>query len=457
MVCVDIAQKTNVERNRLRADYGKLPSSLEIPQLLDMQKNSYKEFLQVGISKKKRKNKGLEAAFNAIFPIEGHSGDAVLEYVDYRFGKPIFSVNECLINGASYAAPMRVKIRFILHDDDKAIKDIKEQEVYMGEMPLMTDRGTFVINGTERVVVSQLHRSPGVFFEHDKGKGHSSGKPQHSARVIPYRGSWLDFEFDHKDILFVRIDRRRKLPASILLRALGFNTESILEEFFECNILHLQADDILLDIVETRLLGEVFPVDIKDKSGKVIVAAGRRIAAKHIKLIAKEKIKQIAVPYEYLVGRTLALDLINKETGEIIAAANAEISEDALAILQKCQGNAIKVLYTNELDHGSYISETMRLDTTNSKLEALVEIYRVMRPGEPPTKDSAEQLFKNLFFSDERYDLSQVGRMKFNLRLGRKEAEGSPILSADDIVAVIKELINIRDGRGDVDDIDHLG
>src|SRR5690554_3954396 len=327
----------------------------------------------------------------------------------------------------------------------------------MGEMPLMTDNGTFVINGTERVIVSQLHRSPGVFFDHDKGKTHSSGKLLYSARIIPYRGSWLDFEFDPKDLVYVRIDRRRKLPATILLRALGYSTQEILDMFYDTNKIEVKEGQFVLSLVADRLRGEVASFDITDKKGNVIVEQGRRITGRHVRQIEKAKISDLAVPLEYLAGKVLANDIIDSSTGEVVLECNTEITEEVLAAINKSGIKSFETLYTNELDCGSFVSDTLRIDPTHDELSALVEIYRMMRPGEPPTKDAAENLFQNLFFASERYDLSDVGRMKFNRRLGREEIKGEGTLSREDIVDVMKTLISIRNGKGIVDDIDHLG
>ena len=387
----------------------------------------------------------------------------MLEYVSYKLGEPVFDVKECKMRGYTYGAPLRVKTRLVVYDKEagdgsaKVVRDIKEQEVYMGEMPLMTDTGTFVINGTERVVVSQLHRSPGVIFDHDKGKTHSSGKLLYSGRIIPYRGSWLDFEFDPKDCLFVRIDRRRKLPVTILLRALGYTTEQILEQFFDFNVFHLSNNKITLDLVPSRLLGQIATFDIKDKSGKVLVEQGRRISARYIRLIENAGINKLVVPQEYLLGKVIGRPVVDQETGDILVNANVEITADILGILLNKNIKKIDVLFTNDLDCGPYISDTLRIDSSSNQQEALIEIYRMMRPGEPPTKDAAEQLFKSLFSSTDRYDLSDIGRMKLNLRLNRKEVTGPGILTSEDIIDVIKALIDIRNGKGTVDDIDHLG
>jgi DNA-directed RNA polymerase subunit beta len=449
------------EKKRIRKDFGKLPTVMHVPYLLAIQLDSYRKFTQADVAPNKRLDMGLHAAFKSVFPIVSYSGNAALEYVSYTLGKAVFDVNECVLRGATYAVPLRVKVRLIIYDKEsstKTIKDIKEQEVYMGEIPLMTDNGTFVINGTERVIVSQLHRSPGVFFEHDKGKTHSSGKLLYSARIIPYRGSWLDFEFDPKDLVYVRIDRRRKLPVTILLRALGYRSEEILGMFFETNKYRLVDDKtVKLELVPARLRGDVATFTITDENGNVIVEDGRRITARHIRQMEKAGVKELSVPREYLLGRALAKDIVDPNTGEVVLECNTEISEDTLKTFTKAGITEIQTIYTNELDCGPFIAETLRIDPSRTQLEALVEIYRMMRPGEPPTKESAETLFQNLFFSHERYDLSAVGRMKFNRRLGREAETGEGTLSNEDIVDVIKTLIDIRNGKGTVDDIDHLG
>ncbi|MDI1300516.1 MAG: DNA-directed RNA polymerase subunit beta [bacterium] len=448
------------EKKRIRKNFGKLPALMDVPYLLAIQVDSYRTFLQDGKKPKQREDLGLQAAFKSVFPIVSYSGNAALEFVEYSLGTPKFDVRECVSRGVTYAAPLRVKIRLMIYDKEssvKAIKDIREQEVYMGEMPLMTENGTFVINGTERVIVSQLHRSPGVFFDHDKGKTHSSGKLLYNARIIPYRGSWLDFEFDPKDLVFVRIDRRRKLPATILLRAIGYSVDEMLAMFFENNTVNIDKDGAFrLELIPERLRGETAMFDIVAK-GKVLVESGRRITARHIREIEKAGITHLDVPPEYLIGKVIAKTLINKETGEIIAEGNSIIDAELLAKLPKTSISVLELLYTNELDRGPFISDTLRADPARTELDALVEIYRMMRPGEPPTKDAAENLFKNLFFSAERYDLSGVGRMKFNRRLLRDIDTGEGVLSREDIVAVLKTLIDIRNGKGEVDDIDNLG
>ena len=449
------------EKKRIRKNFGKRPTILEVPYLLSIQLNSYNKFLQSDKAEKDREDIGLHAAFQTVLPIVSYSGNAALEYVSYRLGTPVFDVKECQMRGLTYAAPIRVKVRLVIYDKEasgtpKPVKDIREQEVYLGEMPLMTDHGTFVINGTERVIVSQLHRSPGVFFDHDKGKTHSSGKLLFSARIIPYRGSWLDFEFDPKDSVFARIDRRRKLPVTIILRALGLNDEEILEIFFDTNDFYLSAKEIRMGLVPDRLRGETAIFDIK-LGRKLIVEEGRRITAKHVRDMESSRVDQLVVPTYYLEGKNLAHDIVDTETGELLAPANAELTPELIELLIEKEVDHIQTLYVNDLDRGAYISNTLKIDPSTTRLEALVEIYRMMRPGEPPTKEAAENLFQNLFFNPDRYDLSAVGRMKFNRRVGRDDSLGSGILDNDDILDVLKTLINIRNGNGTVDDIDHLG
>ena len=449
------------EKKRIRKNFGKRPTILDVPYLLSIQLNSYNKFLQVDKEEKDRTDIGLHAAFQTVFPIVSYSGNAALEYVSYRLGEPVFDVKECQMRGLTYAAPIRVKVRLVIYDKEasgtpKPVKDIREQEVYLGEMPLMTDHGTFVINGTERVIVSQLHRSPGVFFDHDKGKTHSSGKLLFSARIIPYRGSWLDFEFDPKDSVFARIDRRRKLPVTIILRALGLNNEEMLDIFFDKNDFYLSEKEISMGLVPERLRGETAIFDVK-LGRKLIVEEGRRITAKHVRDMEKSKINRLVVPTEYLEGKILAHDIVDEETGELLAAANAELTAELIELLVEKGVEHIQTLYVNDLDRGPYISNTLNIDPSTTRLEALVEIYRMMRPGEPPTKEAAENLFQNLFFNSDRYDLSAVGRMKFNRRVGRDNSEGGGILENEDILDVLRTLINIRNGYGTVDDIDHLG
>ena len=449
------------EKKRIRKNFGKLPAVLKVPYLLSIQLDSYQKFLQANTAPEQRVDMGLHAAFRSVFPIVSYSGNAALEYVTYRLGDPVFDVKECQLRGLTYAAPLRVLVRLVIFDREapgpkKKVKDIREQEVYLGEMPLMTDHGTFVINGTERVIVSQLHRSPGVFFDHDKGKTHSSGKLLFSARVIPYRGSWLDFEFDPKDCVFVRIDRRRKLPVSIILRALDYTNEQILDLFFDKNEFTLSPKGIELKLIPERLRGETATFEIK-VGRKVIVEKDRRITLRHVRELEKTDLKQLDVPAEFLDGRILAHDVLDESTGELFASANSELTVDLVNKLIAGGVKKIETLFVNDLDRGAFISNTLRIDATQSKLEALVEIYRMMRPGEPPTKEAAENLFQNLFFNTERYDLSAVGRMKFNRRVGREDSVGPGILSREDIIDVLRTLIDIRNGNGSVDDIDHLG
>jgi DNA-directed RNA polymerase subunit beta len=450
------------EKKRIRKNFGKRPSILRVPYLLATQKDSYRSFLQADIPPQQRIDQGLQAAFKSVFPIESYNGNAALEFVSYRLGTPPFDVKECQQRGLIFAAPLRVLLRLVVFAKDEAtgtktVRDIKEQEVYMGEIPLMTDNGTFIINGTERVIVSQLHRSPGVFFDHDYGKTHSSGKLLFSARIIPYRGSWLDFEFDPKDYLYVRIDRRRKLPATILLRALGMSAQEVLAIFFETDTFELSKNEVRLELIPTRLRGEQVDFDIKTPKGEVIVEAGRRITARHVRELDKAKLKHLVVPETYLAGRALAEDIIDTNTGEIVAQANDIITHDLIEKLVTLGVPAVKTLYTNELDRGPYISDTLRIDPTRDALEAQIEIYRMMRPGEPPTREAAQNLFNSLFFSLDRYDLSAVGRMKFNRRVSRGSDEGPGILSKEDIIDVMKILIGLKNGQGEIDDIDHLG
>ncbi len=449
------------EKKRIRKNFGKQASILETPYLLAIQLDSYRQFLQASKAEDARDDLGLHAAFKTVFPISSYSGNAILEYVSYRLGEPVFDVKECQLRGLTYAAPLRVKVRLVVYDKEatgakKPVKDVREQEVYLGELPLMTDNGTFVINGTERVIVSQLHRSPGVFYDHDRGKSHSSGKLLFSARIIPYRGSWLDFEFDAKDCVFARIDRRRKLPVTIILRALGMNESEILDVFFDKNTFFLSKEETSLELVPQRLRGETATFEIRI-GDVVVVEEGRRITARHVRQLEEAGVNKLNVPRDYVYGKVLAHDVVNTETGEIIAKANEVLTAASVETMIEAGVGEVRTLYTNDLDRGAYVSDTLRIDPTKTRLEALVEIYRMMRPGEPPTKDAAENLFTNLFFNGERYDLSAVGRMKFNRRVNRTEILGSGVLSKDDILDVLKVLISIRNGEGTVDDIDHLG
>jgi DNA-directed RNA polymerase subunit beta len=449
------------EKKRIRNSFGKRRDVLDVPYLLTTQVESYKRFLQTGVPLAGRADEGLHAALKSVFPIASHSGHAVLEYQDYWLGEPTFDVKECQQRGAHYAAPLRVLVQLVLYDREspasaKVVKEVKRQEIYMGEIPLMTDTGTFIVNGTERVIVSQLHRSPGVFFDHDRGKTHSSGKLLFNARIIPYRGSWLDFEFDHKDCVYVRIDRRRKLPATVLLRALGYDNEQMIDLFFEKNRYLLKGDQVLLELIPDRLRGDIASFDILVE-GSVLVEKGQRITARHIRQIEKAGVQTLEVPRDYLHGKILARNIVAADTGELLAKVNDEVTDDLITRLTEAGVDAIDTLFVNDLDRGPYMSNAMRIDSTETQLDALVEIYRMMRPGEPPAKDAAHTLFENLFFAADRYDLSAVGRMKFNRRLGRPEVTGSGVLTKEDIIDVLRELIKIRNGHGTVDDIDHLG
>ncbi len=468
------------EKKRIRKSFAKRASVLEVPFLLATQIDSYTEYLQLGVPVEARRNIGLQAAFTSIFPIVSHNENARLEFVHYMLGEPPFDVIECQQRGITFAAPLRARVRLVIMDREAAkptVKEVKEQDVYFGEIPLMTNNGSFVINGTERVIVSQLHRSPGVFFEHDKGKTHSSGKLLFSARVIPYRGSWLDFEFDAKDLLFFRIDRRRKMPVSILLKALGFNVEEILSMFFDTDTFYLSKEGLSMELVADRLRGELAKFDIVAEDGKVLVQKDKRITAKTIRDIAAAGIQRIDVPLDSLIGRVLAHNVVNAETGEVVAKANEEITEELAVKFELAKVPEVRVLYVNDLDQGAYMSATLRSDDADSQWAARVAIYRMMRPGEPPTEDAVQALFNGMFFSEDRYDLSAVGRMKFNsraypdrldekapgwlrnfyARVGESFKANAGILTTDDIVAVIGILLELRNGRGDVDDIDHLG
>src|SRR6201982_940019 len=415
------------ERKRIRKSFGNRDAVLDIPYLLQMQKDAYTAFLQADVPPQKRTIEARQAAFDAAFPIVSHNGFVEMKFLEYNLAKPAFDVRERQTRGLTYASAVRAKVQLIIYDRDsstpqsKVVKEVKEQEVYMGEVPLMTDKGSFIINGTERVIVSQLHRSPGVFFEHDKGKTHSSGKLLFSARIIPYRGSWLDFEFDPKDVLYFRVDRRRKMPVTILLKAIGLTPEQILANFFVFDNFTLMPEGAQMEFVPERLRGEVARFDIADRDGNVIVQKDKRINAKHIRDLDNAKTKFISVPEDYLLGRVLAKNVIDSETGEVIANANEEIAEGTLEKLREAKVKDIQTLYTNDLDQGPYISSTLRIDETADKTAARIAIYRMMRPGEPPTEEAVEALFNRLFFAEERYDLSPVGRMKFNRRIGRPE------------------------------------
>ncbi|WP_133651185.1 DNA-directed RNA polymerase subunit beta [Paraburkholderia flava] len=454
-------QYSFTEKKRIRKSFAKRPIVHQVPFLLATQLESFSTFLQADVPAAQRKPEGLQAAFTSVFPIVSHNGFARLEFVSYMLSSPAFNIKECQQRGLTYCSALRAKVRLVLLDKESpskpVVKEVKEQEVYMGEIPLMTPTGSFVINGTERVIVSQLHRSPGVFFEHDKGKTHSSGKLLFSARIIPYRGSWLDFEFDPKDVLYFRVDRRRKMPVTILLKAIGLTPEQILANFFVFDNFTLMPEGAQMEFVPERLRGEVARFDITDRDGNVIVQKDKRINAKHIRDLENAKTKFISVPEDYLLGRVLAKNVVDGDTGEVIANANEEITETALEKLREAKIKDIQTLYTNDLDQGPYISSTLRIDETADRMAARIAIYRMMRPGEPPTEEAVEALFNRLFYSEDAYDLSKVGRMKFNRRVGRDEIIGPMTLQDDDILATIKILVELRNGKGEVDDIDHLG
>ena len=445
------------EKKRVRRSFEKISSVMELPNLLASQLQSYDKFLQRYIESDKRADQGLQQVLDSIFPIESHNGFARMEFSGYTLGEPIFNERECKLKGITYDISLHITCNlFFIDKESGKLKEGKSQEVYMGTVPLMTEHGSFIINGTERVVVSQLHRSPGLFFDHDKGKSHSSGKVLYGARVIPYRGSWLDFEFDAKDLVYVRIDRRRKLLATILLKALKLTNQEILESFYETEIYKVKKDSYQLQVIPRRLMGKIAPADIEAK-GELILKKGERISARHIRKIESAKLKTLTINKEGLFGQVLAKDILDKTTGEIILEANSIIDEENIEVIVELKLSEIEVLYINDIEAGPYMADTLRADATTNEIEALVEIYRMMRPGEPPTKEAATTLFTNLFFNSERYDLSAVGRMKFNKRLGNEVLEGNSILEHKDILDTLKTLVAIRNGKGQVDDIDHLG
>ena len=452
-----------IGRKRIRKYFGNIREVAEMPNLIEVQKYSYDQFLQVDKPEEGRENQGLQAVFSSVFPISDFSGTSTLEFVDYEFEAPKYDVEECQQRGMTFAAPLKVTLRLIVFEvdedtDARSVKDIKEQDVYMGDMPLMTANGTFVINGTERVIVSQMHRSPGVFFDHDKGKTHSSGKLLFAARIIPYRGSWLDFEFDAKDIVYVRIDRRRKLPVTTLLKALGYDAEDILGEFYNKVSYRLTEDGWRTAFQPERVRGVKPTVDLIDAdTGKVAVEAGKKITPRLARKLAEEGLKELLVQDEDLHGQFIAEEMVSMETGEIFAEAGTEITADVLGVLRDAGYEEIDVLDIDHVNIGAFIRNTLAVDKCDSHEQALVDIYKVMRPGEPPTRETAEALFNGLFFDDERYDLSAVGRVKMNMRLDLDAPDTMRTLRREDILAVIKTLVDLRDGRGEIDDIDHLG
>ncbi len=450
-------------RKRVRKFFGKIPEVAEMPNLIEVQKASYDQFLMVEEPSGGRPDEGLQAVFKSVFPIQDFSGASMLEFVRYEFDAPKFDVDECRQRDLTYSAPLKVTLRLIVFDIDedtgaKSIKDIKEQDVYMGDMPLMTDNGTFIVNGTERVIVSQMHRSPGVFFDHDKGKTHSSGKLLFAARVIPYRGSWLDIEFDSKDIVYARIDRRRKLPATTLLMALGMDGEEILSTFYKTVTYTRDGDNWRIPYSADRFKGMKIISDLIDAdTGEVVLEAGKKLTARSAKQLAEKGLKAIKATEDDLFGSYLAEDVVNYATGEIYLEAGDEIDEKVLKTLLDTGETEINVLDIDHVNIGAYIRNTLAVDKNESRQEALFDIYRVMRPGEPPTMDSAEAMFNSLFFDAERYDLSAVGRVKMNMRLDLDAEDTVRVLRKEDILAVVKMLVELRDGRGEIDDIDNLG
>jgi DNA-directed RNA polymerase subunit beta len=447
----------------LRKNFAKIKKIIDIPNLIDIQKNSYKRFLQVDIPAETRKNTGLESVFRSVFPIKDFSEVSSLEYVSYSLGTPKYDVEECHQRGMTFAAPMKVKVRLVVWDvnkeaDSRSIKDIKEQEVYFGEIPLMTENGTFIINGTERVIVSQLHRSPGVFYDHDKGKTHSSGKVLYSARVIPYRGSWLDFEFDHKDILYVRIDRRRKMPATVLLKALGYSLESLLNYYYKSEEILIEGERIFKVTNPELLSNQKAPADIiNPQTGEIIVKANRKFTKAAIRKMEENGIKSIPVTEEEVVGKFSCHDIVDSSTGEVIVECNDEITASKLIEIKVRAISSFKLLFIDNLYSTSSFRDTLIADKMSSTEDALIEIYRRLRPGDPPTIKSAVAMFGNLFFNSERYDLSAVGRLKLNYKLGLTTPLDCQILTKEDILEVVHYLIDLKNGKGNIDDIDHLG
>ena len=450
-------------RKRIRKNFGTMLSATSLPNLIEVQKNSYEQFLQMYVPIKDRKGTGLHAVFKSVFPIQDFAETSTLEYVRYEFDRPKYDVDECRQRGINYAAPLRVTLRLIVWVVDadtgaREIKDIKEQDVYMGDIPLMTENGTFTINGTERVIVSQMHRSPGVFFDHDHGKTHSSGKYLYSARVIPYRGSWLDFEFDAKDLVHVRIDRRRKLPATSMLRALGMDNQQILNTFYQTRQFKNGKKGWTVAFTPDAWRGAKLTFDLIDaKTEKVVAENGSKLSPRAVKKLEEAGLKEILVPEEFILGSYVASDLINKKTGEIYAEAGDELTAALVKTLADNGVNEIPVLAIDHVNVGAYIRNTLVADKNMTKDDALIDIYRVMRPGEPTTPEAAEALFKSLFFETERYDLSEVGRVKMNARLGLNHKEEVGVLTNEDIINTIRTLVALKDGVGEIDDIDHLG
>ena len=453
---------------RYRTNLGRVEPIVEIPNLIDIQKSSYDKFLQSDVGPRERKEIGLESVFRSVFPIKDFDGTSELVYVSYNLEKPKYDVDECRQRGMTFAAPIKVTTQLMVYEvreggSDRIVRDIKEQEVYFGEIPLMTDTGTFIINGTERVVVSQLHRSPGVFFDHDKGKTHSSGKLLYSARVIPYSGSWLDFEFDHKDIMYVRIDRRRKMHSTVLLRALGYSTQELLNYFYDTETIYFEKGGKYSRSVNYDLLaGQRATRDVRVGS-EIAVKKNTKFTRAAIKKLKESKIDRLPMEVVELVGKVSAEDVVDKETGEVLLECNEEVTEITLDRLREAEIATVKVLFIDGLNVGAYLRDTLLADKVRTTEDAIMEIYRRLRPGDPPTLETAKQLFHNLFFNPERYDLSAVGRLKLNYKFYRdvpdeqKPGLEATVLSSQDILETVRHLIELKNGRGSVDDIDHLG
>src|ERR1700716_2922399 len=453
---------------RVRKNYAKITKIIDIPNLIDIQKQSYEKFLQKDIPAEQREDVGLQGVFKSDFPIKDFSETSSLEFVSYNLDKPKYDVDECRQRGMTFAAPIKVVIRLVVWDTNEetgsqSIRDVKEQEVYFGEIPLMTDNGTFIINGTERVVVSQLHRSPGVFYDHDKGKTHSSGKLLYSARVIPYRGSWLDFEFDPKDIMFVRIDRRRKMHATVLLRALGYSTQDLLNYFYSTEEVYLEKGGKYAKSVEFDLLpGQRATRDIKTGS-EVVVKKNTKFTKAAIKKLRDSKLDRLPIDGEELVGKVAAHDVVDKETGEVVLEVNEAVTPAKIEKLRESGIEEFKILFIDGLNVGSYLRDTLLAEKVKTNEDAIMEIYRRLRPGDPPTLETAKTLFHNLFFNPERYDLSKVGRLKLNYKFYRDLPDAErpsldlAVLTPQDILETVRHLIELKNGRGSVDDIDHLG
>src|SRR6187399_390467 len=458
-----MAQQTFTGRKRVRKFFGHIKEVAAMPNLIEVQKASYDQFLMVEEPQGGRLDEGLQAVFRSVFPISDFSGTSMLEFVRYKFEPPKYDVDECRQRGMTYAAPLKVTLRLIVFDIDeetgaRSVKDIKEQDVYMGDIPLMTNNGTFIVNGTERVIVSQMHRSPGVFFDHDKGKTHSSGKLLFAARIIPYRGSWLDIEFDAKDIVYARIDRRRKIPVTSLLFALSMDAEEVLNTFYRKMIYKRQKEGWRVPFDSNRFRGYKAINDLVDAdSGKTILEAGKKLTVRQARQLAEKGLKALRMTDQELIGQYIGEDLVNPKTGEIYAEAGEEITEKNLKALNEAGYKELPLLDIDHVNVGAYIRNTLHADKNMTREDALFDIYRVMRPGEPPTIDSAQTMFQSLFFDSERYDLSAVGRVKMNMRLELDAPDTHRTLRKEDILAVIRTLVDLRDGKGEIDDIDHLG